>query len=410
MSPVYFGSTKVNTLYVGNTKINKGYVGNTLVYSSEFIGTVTITTVIRYAGVLVTDTNCVPSGAEVAMIASISGTATDATFAWTRPAGSSAPVAGLTTGTLTWTAAAGDGGTYGVTVSSRNSSDSTQSAQETINIFSYVAPGFADADANEWIINVELRDCGALELGVRNAMNQLVLDLKSSGFYANSPVIHPLIGARNARALVPIKSPAYSMAPASYDRQKGVRQDNTATTPVTWQYDFSGRVNAGSAGTAVYATSFFSNGLQGGPSPGVVFFNHYGANNTSELTVHWYFEYRVVTPGNAFNTGTALGTVPLISAGNVPVFVGANRTGPLATTNVAGRINSVANTAQAAEPPPTASVLQLNPPNGPSYLSPSFRCDWAFVISGGGSSDYTSAALRTIIETYVAAVQAAIPG
>jgi hypothetical protein len=410
MSPVYLGNTKLNQLYVGGTKINKGYVGSTLVYSSEFIGTVTIVTAVTYAGETIVDTNCIPSGATIAMVAQISGTATDATFAWTRPAGSSAPVAGLTTGTLTWTAVAGDGGTYGVTVSSRNSSDSTQSTQETINIFGYTPPAFADADANQWIIRVELRDCGALELGVRNAMNQLMVDLKSSGFYANSPVIHPLIGARNARSLVPIKSPEYSLDTRVYDRQKGLRQDaNSSGSTALWDYDFSSRVSAGNAGTAIYSTSFYNTGLNSGPSWGVAFFGHQSTrSNETELNAGWYFGYLSQTTVSDLPNNDP--TVPPITAGNVPVFVAASRQGTLASTTHKFRMNSAIVSQVIAHPAPQPSKLGLYPPNIGGYLNPSHRCDWAFVISGGGSSDYTSTGLRTIIETYVTAVQAAIPG
>jgi hypothetical protein len=406
MSPIKLGGAQINNIRLGATKINKAYLGSTLVYSSEFIGTVTIVTAITYAGETIVDTGCIPNGATIAMVAQISGTATDATFAWTRPAGSSAPVAGLTTGTLTWTAVAGDGGTYGVTVTSRNSSDSPKSTLETINIFGYTPPAFTDADANQWIIRVELRDCGALEAGVRTAMNQLVVDLKSSGFYGNSAVIHPLIGARNSRSLVPIKSPAYNINPASYDRQKGVRQDVSANIAGTWDYDFASRINAGSAGTAVYITSFASSGLQNGPSAAIVCFGHQ-LGNTKDLGALNYFGYRVGGRGVDLPVP---GNDPPIPPGGGPLFAAASYTGSLESTTTKGRFNDNVASVVSSTSAPGTTKLALVPPNVSGYLYPGFRVDWAFVISGGGSSDYTSTALRTIIETYVTAVQAAIPG
>jgi hypothetical protein len=103
-------------------------------------------------------------------------------------------------------------------------------------------------------------------------------------------------------------------------------------------------------------------------------------------------------------------SLPAISAGNVPVFVGVRRQGALASTTLGMRVNGVAGAQVFNMPPLLPTTLSLTPPNNAGYLNASFRCDWAFVISGGGSSDYTSTALRTIIETYVSAVQAAIPG
>jgi hypothetical protein len=410
MSPVYFGSTKVNTLYVGNTKINKAYVGNTLVYSSEFIGTVTIVTIVTYAGETIVDTSCIPNGATIAMVAQISGTATDATFAWTRPAGSSAPVAGLTTGTLTWTAVAGDGGTYGVTVSSRNSSDSPKSTLETINIFGYTPPAFTDADANQWITRVELSDCGALEPGVRAAMNQLVGDLKTSGFFGDSPVIHPLIGARNARALVPLKSPGYEIFTSNYDRQLGLRQTSTSGVPVTVRHnlDLSSRINAGSAGVAIYTTSFSTN-----TTPANINFFNNGSGSDNELTMILTYtnQYSPQTPVFFWNYAGFVAT-PASTDGVTPAFVAMQRTGALAQTVVKSRVNSILDTKQPTSHPIARPIIDLAlvPPNNTGGLGSSHRIDYAFLVAGGGASDYTSTALRTIIETYVAAIQAAIPG
>jgi hypothetical protein len=415
MSPVYIGGTRLNQLRVGGTRINKGYVGSTLVYSSEFIGTVTITTVIRYAGILVTDTNCVPAGAEVAMVASISGTATDATFAWTRPAGSSAPVAGLTTGTLTWTAVAGDGGTYGVTVSSRNSSDSTQSAQETINIFSYVQPGFADADANEWIINIELRDCGQLETGVRAAMNQLVVDLKTSGFFGNSHVIHPLVGPRNARSLIPLKAPSgWSVSSGRYDRQFGLRNDNAVFASVQHPgANLASRLDAGSAGIATYVTRWYGDTFP--PNPNNFWFASFARDGdfTSEVgNIKLGYDYSNFTV-YVLGIGQTVGTFNLAGARNAPFFAGASVTGTTAR-KVDFRVNATLGTqtfgALTTPNPSTSSGVSVALLNNPQFIDPVYFVDSAFLIAGGGASDYSANALRLIIEAYVTAVQAAIPG
>jgi hypothetical protein len=415
MSPVYIGGTRLNQLRVGGTRINKGYVGSTLVYSSEFIGTVTITTVIRYAGILVTDTNCVPAGAEVAMVASISGTATDATFAWTRPAGSSAPVAGLTTGTLTWTAVAGDGGTYGVTVSSRNSSDSTQSAQETINIFSYVQPGFADADANEWIINIELRDCGQLETGVRAAMNQLVVDLKTSGFFGNSHVIHPLVGPRNARSLIPLKAPSgWSVSSGRYDRQFGLRNDNAVFASVQHPgANLASRLDAGSAGIATYVTRWYGDTFP--PNPNNFWFASFARDGdfTSEVgNIKLGYDYSNFTV-YVLGIAQAVGTFNLAGARNAPFFAGASVTGTTAR-KVDFRVNATLGTQTfgnlTTPNPSTNNGVSVGLPNIPTLVDPVYFVDSAFLIAGGGASDYSANALRLIIEAYVTAVQAAIPG
>lgn len=406
MSPVYLGGTRLNELRIGGTRINKGYVGSTLVYSSEFIGTVTITTVIRYAGVLVNDTNCVPAGAEVAMVASISGTATDATFAWTRPAGSSAPVAGLTTGTLTWTAVAGDGGTYGVTVTSRNSPDGPKTAQETVNIFSYTKPGFADVDANNWIIKAELSDCGAFEPGIRTVMNNLVLDLKSSGFFGTSTVIHPMLGARTTRGLVPLKTPgAYVIYGTGYDRQFGIKTTtNTGgvnTKAVAARHinaSLGPSMNAGAAGIA----SYISRWSDGGEA--FAGFAYDQLNTVNARNAYLYFGFKHMLTEILASQSVML-EMPV-----VPMFYGAQVNG-ITTRTSSVRVNTRLDTGMpvTGTPSTNSSITAGALPRAVPFASGYF-VDHAFLIAGGGASDYSSDALRLIVENYVASIQAAIPG
>jgi hypothetical protein len=417
MSPIFLGGTRQNQLRVGGTRINRAYVGSTLVYSSEFIGTVSIVVAITYAGETIVDTNCIPNGATIAMVAQISGTATDATFAWTKPVGSSAPVADLTTNTLTWTAVAGDGGTYGVTVSSRNSSDSTQSAAETINIFGYTMPAFTDADANQWITRIELRDCGQLEPGVRNAMNQLVVDLKTSGFFSNSHVIHPLVGPRNVRSLIPLKAPSgWYITSSKYDRQFGLRNDNTGGTAVSVAHpsaNLASRLNAGSAGIATYVTRWYGDTFP--PNPNSFWFASFARDGdfTSEVgNIKLGYDFSNFTV-LVLGIGQAVGNFTVAGARNTAFFTGASVTGTT-TRKVDFRVNATLGTqtfgALTTPNPSTSSGVSVALLNNPQFIDPVYFVDSAFLIAGGGTSDYSSSALRTIVETYVTAIQAAIPG
>jgi hypothetical protein len=419
MSPIYFGGARQNQLRVGGTRINKGYVGSTLVYSSEFIGTVTITTVIRYAGVVVTDTNCVPTGAEVAMIASFSGTATDATFAWTRPAGSSAPVADLTTGTLTWTVVAGDGGTYGVTVTSRNSSDSTKSTQETINMFAYTGPSFADVDATQWITRVELLDCRELESSVRIAMNQLVLDLKTSGYFANSFLIAPLIGARKASSLrAALKGDSVTIIDnlSTYDRRKGLKTADNPTEKYavkTAPLSLAASINAGSAGLATHSTE-----CGGGPNTDPAFAQD-GDSETESINAQLYG--KIGWQGNGLYLTRPTGGEVYHSFGGYDTiiagfnFVGCQISGPAATRTIKTRANNDTQSGVYNTNTPNSNTKEgiacfVYPRVDGITRPPVYFVRHSFLIAGGGSSDYSSNTLRTIIETYVTAIQAALPG
>lgn len=86
-----------------------------------------------------------------------------------------------------------------------------------------------DPDASAYISAVEAADGQALESGVRTAINNYVLALKTTTGWAAMDVILPFIGARTlAGALVPLKGNAPTLnnfVAGDYDRKLGLKGD-----------------------------------------------------------------------------------------------------------------------------------------------------------------------------------------
>jgi hypothetical protein len=108
-----------------------------------------------------------------------------------------------------------------------------------------------------------------------------------------------------------------------------------------------------------------------------------------------------------------VGTFNLAGARNAPFFAGASVTGTTAR-KVDFRVNATLGTQTfgnlTTPNPSTNNGVSVGLPNIPTLVDPVYFVDSAFLIAGGGASDYSANALRLIIEAYVTAVQAAIPG
>lgn len=405
--PIRRGDELIRQLGFGSQRVSKGYVGSTLVFSAPTIGVLSID-----GGY-----GCTPAGTVMTLTARHTGTATDLVYSWTKPAGSTAPVAGLTTGTLSWTAADGDDGTYGVTVTSKSAIDSPQTTSLPVNIFPYTAPAFADADANAWIRSVELADCGQLETSVRDAMNQLVVDLKANGYYASATVIHPLIGARRSSALLPLKAPAgWGIATNVYSRRLGLQTNDANWVAVAHPAaNLAGAINAGAAGLATYATTW--SGDQDPVNVNGFTFCRFACDGTFsseagsiDLAVN-FAQY------NADFLGTLTAPAGRITAGTAkppaPIFMGAQINGPQSARVCKVRANAATGTQTFSNlPTPNPSTtygMACLAINNAGFLGKNYYVNHAFLMGGGGPVDYSSDTLRTIITTYVNAVQAAIP-
>jgi len=89
-----------------------------------------------------------------------------------------------------------------------------------------IADESLDADARQYIINVEEQDGEELEAGVRTAINDFVVGCKSDGIWNAIKASCFLCGARTLEgALVPLKGGAptnFNFTPSDYDRKTGL--------------------------------------------------------------------------------------------------------------------------------------------------------------------------------------------
>lgn len=141
------------------------------------------------------------------------------TYAWTGPAGTSAPISG-TTNQLSWIVAAGDTGTYSVTVSSPDAPDSPQNGSIGLTVtaapaligavtITGVAVTPLDPDAAAYIAAVEAADGQALESEVKVAIDTFVKGCKVDGIWTALEACNILMGARTlAGASVMLNNPA----------------------------------------------------------------------------------------------------------------------------------------------------------------------------------------------------------
>jgi hypothetical protein len=139
-------------------------------------------------------------GDRVRLTAAIDGDANDVSWRWVPPEGSSAPAS--TTNVLEWTTGANDAGVYDVEVVSPTASDSPSYGAFSLNLASAFDP-----DAAVYIAAVEAADGQALEDGVREAINTLVVELKATaGLWGSLDIFAPLAGPRTvAGCVVPLR-------------------------------------------------------------------------------------------------------------------------------------------------------------------------------------------------------------
>lgn len=90
-----------------------------------------------------------------------------------------------------------------------------------------------DADAQAWIDAVESADAQALETGVKDAMNQLVIDMKNSSLWTPIKTMNVWMGARTlAGILIDVKNPLSSWTNnnfliGDYNRTTGLNGDGS---------------------------------------------------------------------------------------------------------------------------------------------------------------------------------------
>ncbi len=100
-----------------------------------------------------------------------------------------------------------------------------------INSYQYASGGGLDADASQYINNVEAQDSQQLESGVRTAINDFVVGCKSDGIWNAIKASCILAGARTLDgALVPLTGSAptnNNFVGADYDRETGLKGDGS---------------------------------------------------------------------------------------------------------------------------------------------------------------------------------------
>lgn len=164
------------------------------------------------------------------------------TIAWSGPPGSSAPLTS-TDRSISWIVQEGDSGTYTATATSPGAADSPQSAgialtvgvpppTTTIGMVTITGiivppePPAFDLDAAAYIAAVEAADGQALETGVKEAINALVVTLKDTTGWAAMTNLLPLAGPRTlAGAQIPLKGTVdafNNITSGDYDRKKGI--------------------------------------------------------------------------------------------------------------------------------------------------------------------------------------------
>ena len=162
-------------------------------------------------------------GDEVTLTASISGDAADVVWSWAAPAGSGQTPPG-DSATWTFTSADNDDGTWTATATSATASDSPQNGTASLTVDPPV--GGYDPDAQDYIDRVELADGEPLEDEVKDAINQLFLDLKAiANVWSNIGAFYPLSGPRTVEGVAltayPTSAPDLSnqsVTAGDYDR------------------------------------------------------------------------------------------------------------------------------------------------------------------------------------------------
>ncbi|MGB7563817.1 MAG: hypothetical protein WBM08_03595 [Prochlorococcaceae cyanobacterium] len=161
----------------------------------------------------------VKGGHPVSLTATHAGDATDITWAWTKPADSTAPAS--TSNVLSWTAAATDGGEYKATATSATAYDSPlQDAVELV---------VCDPDAYNLIRAMEAADGQPLEYEVQMALHNLATKIKSHpGLWESIYLLHPLSAARTATGgYLPLKNPDFyqtlNVTQVDYSRTLGFK-------------------------------------------------------------------------------------------------------------------------------------------------------------------------------------------
>jgi hypothetical protein len=326
-------------------------------------------------------------GDQVRLTAAIDGNATDVSWRWVPPAGSSAPAS--TTNVLEWVTAEGDEGVYDVEVTSPTASDSPGYGVIRLDVST------VDTDATAYIAAVEAADGQALEAAVKSAINTFVKALKATTGWAAMVNFLPLVGARTlAGALVPLKGVAPTMqnwTAGDYSRTAGITGDfltKAGTVPLVLSRDdnhhsayYSGDVFWGAGLVGCYVNM----GAQRSNGPGVLF-------SSPEAILYNYDE--CLPRVDPYNGG----------------FIGVGRS---ARNSVESWYTSV-----------TPLTSLFDPPGAPAAGSlMGIMGRWNFDIGGldffmsGTCCCYSHGTyydqpmeVRAAINTYLAALQAALPG
>ena len=246
-----------------------------------------------------------------------------------------------------------------------------------------------DPDAQNYINRVELADGASLETAVKDAMNQLFLDLKANSLW--TPLVYVLPGSGPqtlAGGLVPLQDTGASgsFGTVNWDRKTGF-SCSANTTAVTLPASLTEQTVGSQDDVSMSAWITQTSGVN----------TYYcGANN---------MEFRRATTRNAqFRCRSATGNSTGTSSDSTG-FRGISRSG---STNYTRRINGSSTTVtQASSTPPAVSFrLFRSPPPGarnPIQTPVNTKIAW-FQI--GTALDL--AALQAVVTTYRNAINAAI--
>lgn len=256
-----------------------------------------------------------------------------------------------------------------------------------INPYVFVGVGGYDSDALDYINRVEAADGASLETVVKDAMNQLVLDLKSNTLW--TPLVYALPGSGPrtlAGGLVPLQNTTASgsFGTVSWDRKTGFSCDadlTAVTLPTSLQENNVGTQNNFSM--SAWLTNIIASNAY-----------YCGANND---------EFRRINTANATfrcRNGTAN------SAGNstdVLGFRGVSRSG---SSDYSRRVNgSTATVTQASASPGTSAFRMFRSPSGRSPFQSPIGTKIAWYHIG---TNLDLATLESVVTTYRNTINAAI--
>jgi hypothetical protein len=246
-----------------------------------------------------------------------------------------------------------------------------------------------DPDAQNYISRVELADGASLETAVKDAMNQLVLDLKANSLWTPQVYTLPGSGPRTlAGGLVPLQDTGASgsFGTVNWDRKTGF-SCSANTTAVTLPASLTEQTVGSQDDVSMSAWITQASGVN----------TYYCGSN--------YVEFRRATTRNAqFRCRSATGNSTGTNSDGTG-FRGISRSG---STNYTRRINGSSTTVTQASSAPLAVSFRLfrsPPPSARNPLQAPVDTKIAWFQIG---TNIDLATLQTVVTTYRNTINAAI--